>query len=426
MKISHFLFKDDFIKKSALFTLAAGAISFFNYIYHPILGNLLPVASFGEVEVLYSMYNIFGIFLFAFSSVIIHVTANTENEEERNTVLGTIARIALIVSVGASVVVAATSPLLERVFKFESPLPFIVLALLLPFATYVFFGAATFQGKKEVRPYAMGNGLVSLFRLIFGAILVVVGFKVLGVMFAFLAAQMLAALYVFSLLRKKVSVLHAKQTTEEEKARLKKEVRYGVMVFVANLSVILFSNGDILTVKYFFSPDVAGLYSGISTIGNIIYFAMTPVSAVLLASVKLKSTVSENKRILLITLGITTVFGGLCWLLFATSHGIIIPLALGKKFTSFSPYLSQVALVMALAGVYNVTLMFFLALRKKFVFFPAIFSAALLFVLIALRHQNIDQIIHNFMAAVIVALAVSGARLAFEFLKHAELPDGKS
>lgn len=425
-KIANFLFKDDFIKKSALFTLAAGTISLINYVYHPVLGNLLPVAQFGEVEVLYSFYNIFGIFLFAFTSVIIHLTANAEDESHRNKLLVAVGKFGLVASFAVAILLAAASPVLRESFHFASAKPFLILAAVFPVATFVFFGAAIFQGQKRVGPYAIGNGLVSALRLLIGVVLVLVGLRVLGVMAAFLVAQLLAAIYMYQVLRKKLNVHVTSSEGVTKGADIQKEIRYGIMVIVANLSVVFFSNGDILAVKYFFDPQTAGLYSGISTIANIIYFATTPLCAMLLASIKLKNSKKENTRIFLMGLAIASGLGLVSWLLFRSLHGIIIPTILGEKFADFSPYLRQVSLVMALCGVYNVTLMYFLALRKKFVFVPATSSALVLAVVVSLRHGSVDEIVQAFTAAIIVGLVVSGIKIIMEFFKQPEQAHGNS
>jgi O-antigen/teichoic acid export membrane protein len=414
-KLFEYLFKDDFIKKSLFFFIATGSISFINYVYHPILGNLLPVAMFGEIETLFSLYNVFGIFLFAFTSVVIHVTANTPDESERNEFLATIGKTGISFSFIISFLGATLSPILKNIFHFSSATPFIVFASLLPFATYVFFGTAFFQGQKKVRPYAFTHALVSILKLILAVVTIFVGARVVGVMSAFLIAQIVGALYVSRVLKMKMQVFQkGSKLLPEERKKLSREIKYGAMIFVANFSVILFCNGDILTVKYFFSPETAGFYSGVSAIGNIVYFATAPIAAMLLASVKLKNTKKENERVLYLALVACLAFVGAAVLIFNFWHSIIITLLLGSKFNEFTSLLRPISWIMALAALYNILLMYFLALRKKIVFLPAVASFLILLVLVIVRHETVLEVVYNFIIAIIAGMIISVALLLFD------------
>lgn len=420
------MFRDDFIKKSLFFFVATGVISFVNYVYHPVIGRLVSVQSFGEVETLFSLYNVFGIFLFAFTGVVIHVSANMEDEEVRNEFLAKIGRVGVIASFVLALVVAAVSPFLKSIFHFSSATSFVVFAALLPFATYVFFGTAFFQAQKKVRQYSFGHAIVSFLRLALAVVAIYAGYKVVGIMGAFLLSQILGAWYVAYSLKGKIRVAGSTQSLQDDREKLKREARYGAMIFIANCSVILFANGDILTVKYFFSPEVAGLYSGISAIGNIVYFATAPIAAMLLASVKLKNTPKENRRVLFLAFLTCLGFGAAAVLIFSFWHSIIISLLLGQKFSEFSSYLRPISLIMALAALYNILLMYFLALRKKKVFIPAIVSLATLFALVALRHNTVQEIIHNFIIAIIGGMIVSFVLLFVQENKPHEHPSEKT
>lgn len=423
-KIFHYVFRDDFIKKSLFFFVATGLISFVNYVYHPVIGRLVSVQNFGEVETLFSLYNVFGIFLFAFTGVVIHVSANMEDEEVRNEFLAKIGRVGVIASFVLALVVAAGSPFLKSIFHFSSATSFVVFAALLPFATYVFFGTAFFQAQKKVRQYSFGHAIVSFLRLALAVAAIYAGYKVVGIMGAFLLSQILGAVYVAYSLKWRMRVVSSAKSLQDDKENLKREAKYGAMIFIANCSVILFANGDILTVKYFFSPEIAGLYSGISAIGNIVYFATAPIAAMLLASVKLKNTPKENRRVLFLAFLVCLVFVGTAVLIFSFWHSIIISLLLGQKFSEFSPYLRPISVTMGLAALYNILLMYFLALRKKKVFIPAIVSLATLFALVALRHHTVQEIIHNFIIAIIGGMIVSFVLLfAQENIPHEHLSE---
>ena len=63
---------------------------------------------------------------------------------------------------------------------------------------------------------------------------------------------------------------------------------------------VIISNIDILMVKHFFRPDVAGLYAAIALVGRLLYFgAWSIVSAMFPVSAESKEKTAE---------------GGRCWL----------------------------------------------------------------------------------------------------------------
>lgn len=422
MKLWNYIFRDDFVKKSLMFFVVTGFISFLNYVYHPVIGRIVSVSDFGEIEALFSLYNVFGIFLFAFTSVVIHVTANKDNENERNLFLAKIGVIGIAISFVLAIITTIASPLLKSVFHFQSSFAFIIFASLLPIATYVFFGAAFFQAQKKVSQYSIAHAIVSVAKLGVALGALYLGTRVAGTMTAFLIAQIAGAIYISRVLKNKIQLLKNVQFTSNEKNELAREVRYGLMILIANFSVILFCNGDILAVKYFFEPNIAGFYSGISAIGNIVYFVTAPIAAMLLASVKLKNQHNENNRILFLALGACFVLVGLAVLIFGFWHSIIITILLGQTFAEYSVLLRPISIFMGLAALYNIMLMYFLAQRKKIVFLPALASFLALVITLSLRHKTLSEVVYSFIFAIMVGIILAVLTLLTEYHKHNNAP----
>ena len=70
-----------FLRHNAIFFVGAVAVGALNYLYYPILGRMLNIESFGEVQTLVSLFVQLQIFLTVMSQVTVNVVANYEDED---------------------------------------------------------------------------------------------------------------------------------------------------------------------------------------------------------------------------------------------------------------------------------------------------------------------------------------------------------
>ena len=109
--------------------------------------------------------------------------------------------------------------------------------------------------------------MIAAGKLIFSIGLVLLGWKVYGIITALLLGTGIAIVYGVHYMKK--YILHKDKESARHGIDLKEFLRYSFGTIVAQGCVIALTNGDILLVKAYFDDTQAGLYSSASVIGKI-------------------------------------------------------------------------------------------------------------------------------------------------------------
>src|SRR5260370_23934318 len=103
----------------------------------------------------------------------------------------------------------------------------------------------------------------ALSRFVTGVVLVVAGYGVFGAVGA-ISAAVLAA-YLFPSLGKDLQA----QTETGDPASFGE----GIQAIVFFVGQVIICNVDVLLVKHFFTPEIAGLYAAVALVGRLLYLA---------------------------------------------------------------------------------------------------------------------------------------------------------
>lgn len=396
------LAEDKFIKNNTIYFLGSLLVAFFSYLYHPVLGRMMTVADFGEVQTLLSLVAQTGVFLGIFNIIVVNIVANAEGGEEKLKIISRLYRFALFASLAFALALAGGSPWLERFFNFQSFWPFISLALILALSVSVTFRRAYLQAMKDFWAVSLAGIIGTAGRLIFAVMLVYLGFASFGAISAIVIANLFILLYVYAKTR---SRFFLKLSVEEEKPRgLKKELKYGFLIFCASGFVTFLYTSDILFVKHYFPAAEAGLYSGIATIARAIFFITGSVAGVLLPSIKIRNPFAKNHQIFKKALALITLIGGGTGLTFSLFSDTVIRYSIGGKYASMAGTLPKMSLFLFLASVINLFFVYFLALREYLLIPIAFLSGALVAGLSFFRHESLNAVINNFLFSSIFTL----------------------
>ncbi len=137
------------MRNNAIFFVGSLIISFLNYLYYPVLGRLLPLESFGELQVLVSIYTQFTIFITVLTLISTNIISNESDADVVNKTVSELEKITLYVGYALLVLITLLSPLLKHALKFESVLPFIIIALVLVVGVMSGFRSAYLRGKND-------------------------------------------------------------------------------------------------------------------------------------------------------------------------------------------------------------------------------------------------------------------------------------
>lgn len=374
---------------------------------------MLAPASFGDVQALMSLIAQSGIILGAFSLVVVNITTNTDSPEERNAIIFELQKISFYLIAFVFTLLLLSLPFMKQFFNFSSYVPLLGLAIILPISALSTFRNAYLQGSGNFKKLSLSGIVGSLSRLVFVFLLILLGLEVLGATLGIVLAHAAALVYLIYQTRDSLRVSPSSGLHLLHNRRVKHELIYGVLVLFATSLVTLFYTSDVLIIKHYFSAVDAGLYSGISTVAKILFFAVGPSSVVLLSSVKMRQSFKENSRALVKSLGISLVVGVCGLVAFYLFNDMIIKLMIGSKYVPFAHYLPQAGLVMFLTAFANIFIFYFLALRRFFLIGVSVVGiSALCFILMA-GHTSIQEVLNN----LTISLAVITSLLVAAYVK---------
>lgn len=397
--------QDPFFRNYLIVFSSSIVAAFLSYLFHPILGRLLSVADFGEVQALLALYTQLAIFFSVFSLITVNISANIEDQFERVAVIKELKKIALGLSGFLILGILLFSGSLQKFFHFSNDGIFIGLALLLFINASLLFRNAYLQGQSNFKAISLAGILGAGGKLILAVIFVAIGFRVAGAMAGLVAAQLLVYGYVFAKTRNVFRKDPAKADIHAlEKNRVAKELYYGLLVLAATGCITLLYTSDILIIKRLFSGEIAGLYSGISLAAKIIFFATGAITSILLPTVKLKNEEQKNKTVLKKSFLLLFLTGGGLFLLFSLFPRLVITLLFGSNYLALSWLLPKLALLMFLISIVNLFFYYFLALRRFFLLPLAIISLMILAALTSIHHDTLAKIINNFIYTTIFIL----------------------
>jgi O-antigen/teichoic acid export membrane protein len=382
-----------FLKHNLIFFLGSLGVSALNYLYYPVLGRLMPPSHFGEVQALMTLYVQAATFLNILAFITVHVTVNNRNENERNLVLAGLERIAIIFGGGMLTLALLSVSWLRSFLNFEEVWPFVMLAVTLAASIPLALRMAFLRGSKAFARASITDGVGSFAKLMFSPLLVVIGWKTFGAVTGLALSQVISLWLVIGWSRTAGFNGFGLTSKAASLKKLKPQLSYGAVVFLASSSVTAMLGLDILAVKHYFPSTEAGLYAGVATVGRIVYFLTAPFIAVLVSSVSVRQSVQKNYLQLRGCIGLILVLGSATVLFMKLFPELTIRLLVGSKYLAHAQYLPWLALAMLMLALANALLMYRVALRQYRFVVPPLLVLALMVTLLYFRHTNIFEII---------------------------------
>jgi O-antigen/teichoic acid export membrane protein len=399
--LSRHIRQDSFLKNNVIYFVGSLTIAFLNYLYYPVMSRVLNVEEFGEMQTIFSLVFLSGVILTVFRMIVLNITANDTASEKSGTI-PSLFTLSFLMHVPFILALFIGSPLLSHYFAFESRYAFSIFGLYILLSVYQTFYTAHLQGKKDFATLTISQIVGSAGKLIISFALVYVGFGVLGATFALVLVSLITHIYM----RLKCRTFTLSFTPFKSVLQaIHKELPYATLVFVSLSYVTFLYSSDVLVVKRLFSPEEAGLYSGVATIARIIFFLTGSISGVLISSVTLANTTKHNHALLKKALMLILLIGGGALLFFTLFPVFVITLLVGAKYAPYAHYLPLMSLYLFIASLLNLLVSYLLALRSRALFPATIFGSVTLLVLVMVEQSSLWGVIASFTVSGVAALA---------------------
>ena len=388
------LLADKFIRGTFILTAVTFLSSALNYLVHPLLTRHLTIPEYGDYQALLAFLTFLSILgavintSFTKEFSVLSASAPAEIKSLRRHTSKRLFYAGLLIFI----FVMIFSGIINRLFKISQPVTLIITALGLTYAFPLVVNRALLTGRQYFSALSFNNLLDAFSRLLLIVILVV--FQPWGLIGASFALGLSGFFpFVFSLWQVKKVGLPSE--TKNFSGSFKKIWRYGFLVLWFTSLTQFFYNFDMLLVKSFFSPEEAGLYGALLTIGRIIFFVggsiplvMFPVLASLAGDDNLRRYKVLGKSLALMSCLVAPVY-----FLIAFFPEFVIKLVVGSKYLGIAQYLPDFSLAMLLLTVLTVLSQYFLAMAKRRGLVVLTLAALSEAFLLALFHDNFFEII---------------------------------
>ncbi|PYX40315.1 MAG: hypothetical protein DMG81_06705 [Acidobacteria bacterium] len=374
------------LRGSAVLLGSTGLVSATNLLYNISIARGLGPAGFGHATAIYTLLMLLSAVTLAFQLVCSKLVAKSPDVVEKVAIyrelLGRSWKTGLVLG-GA---IAAGSTVIAQYLRLPSSHDIVLLAI--GTALYVPLGVrrGMLQGCYDFTRLAINFVLEALIKIVGALLLLHYGFGVTGVI----------AAVVFSIAIAYATADPPIQRTSERKP-VSVSFREGMQASVFFLAQVIISNLDILLVKHYFAPDVAGLYAVVALVGRVVYMfswsvisSMFPVSAA--AHQKTSRTVLQSA--LLLVSGMTAMFTVAVWLApLSLWKSVLGSTFLDASHASFSSLLASYSAMTAVYSVAVVLLTYEMSRRIANATWVQLGFSGLLPVGIMLFHETLHQVI---------------------------------
>ena len=298
-----------------------------NYLYHIIMGRVLGPVDYGTLSSLYSILYLVGIVPTSTSVAIVKFISSVKNDTEVYSIYKALERFILRLSLALSLLLLITTPLTANFLQIKDVWSVASVSLILFLILILLLNQATSQGLLKFMG-SVGPGLISsVVKLGLGLLLVIIGWSVLGAMAGVVFGMFFAFLYSYFFLKKNM------KETKIKPFHLGPFFKFALPSLIQALAFTSFFTVDVILVKHFLSPFEAGIYGALSTLGKIIFFAVSPIISTMFPIVSGRASRREQYRNILGFSFLTVVFlGGTIVLLYYLFPELAIGILYGKAY----------------------------------------------------------------------------------------------
>jgi len=379
--------------------------SFLNYVTNTQVGRILGPEGYGVFMSLVSLLMIISVINTSLNTTIMKFVSKFKAAGEFNKVESLwdkLSKLLFISGGGVFVVILLLSLPIARFLRIDTPMPVIVLGVVVWVSLVSIVATAVLNGLQEFFKLTLYQFIGAAVKLLVSLGLVFIGFRVAGALLGFVMASLVPLALALPVIKK----LSA-GTLKKVNISLKQPLLYSLPVTGATLGLILLFTMDVVLAKRFLSPLEAGYYSGLAVIGRVITFGTAPVALVMFPIISERLAQKRSyRKILFLAVGLVSLCGLFITAIYHLFPKTVIDVFFGVKFYPAAPLLGWFGLLLTVYSLCNLLTQFLLSTDSKKVWVFTTAAALVQVGGIMLYHQSISQILHVSFLAVTVLFSV--------------------
>jgi O-antigen/teichoic acid export membrane protein len=389
---------------SIIMLLSSTLVSVLNFAYNVVMARMLGPSRFGHVTASVTLLMLASAVTLAFQMVCAKFVARNSTAGAKAGVYRSLLGKAWMLSLALGGALFASQRSASGYLHLPDPRILAVLAI--GIAVYVPLGVrrGAMQGLCSFRRLSASFIIEAVTRFLTGVALVALGYGVLGAVGA-ISAAVLAAYFLPPL---------GPELRVKAEAGVPSSFGEGIQAIVFFVGQVIISNIDILLVKHFFAPELAGLYAAVALVGRLLYFASwSVVSAMFPVTAAAKPQDEDPKVVFLPFLLVLALAVGFVLTMSFFPH-LVIHTVFGVEFHQGEPLL---ALYAAATGIYSLSVVIMAYEMSRRIantgWLQLIFSGGLVLAISAF-HNTLRQVI----AVQIVLMSLMLVLVLFPFLRR--------
>jgi O-antigen/teichoic acid export membrane protein len=388
------------IFNGSLKTIAVGSIVVFigtmtgnvgAYLYHLFMGRILGPSGYGEFSSLISLLYLFSVPTSVLSLVLTKFFSEIKAKDRKGVALDLFIRTSILIFwcllIGFIVFLIFSYPL-TTFLHLKSVVPVFFVYGVFVFSTLSFVCVSYLQGNQFFFWFS-GLTAFSVLSKLFISI-PMARFGLFGVMAAMLIAAVVSYLIYLIPLRNLFKIPRIKSGISAGFA-----LKQAIPILLIMLGVTSIFSTDVVLVKHFLIPLEAGIYSAVSILGKVIFYAGSSITAVVYPVIAERTAKKlSSDKIIRIALISVICISVMVTIIYAIFPQLVTNLLFGHSFSTAAKYLAPFSIFLSFYSLNYLILMIALAENKPNVWISPVIAAILQVLGIMIYHKNIGQIIN--------------------------------
>jgi O-antigen/teichoic acid export membrane protein len=381
-----------FIKGSAIMlggTMIANVVA---YLYHLVLGRILGPVGYGELAALLSIFYILNSPSVVVQNILVKFFSQLKAQKEygqAKRLFLQITRSVIVVEVALLIVLLPFVSMVARFLHITDHINLIWLYGMFAAFLLSIINLSVLQAFQLFLPLTVVNTISGVLRLILGAAGGVfgVGLALVGNVLASIVGYIATFVSLKQLLAQKEKALVMSPMSA---------LYYSVPTFIAIFSITALYSQDVVLVKHFFSAQEAGIYSSLSVLGKIIFFASSFLGAVAFPMLAERQELGKpyGKMVFLTLVAVAFISFSITLVYFLFPQ-LVVGMLFGDAFMHASGYLWSFGLFISLFTLSYLLTTMYIALGKTGVWVLALCAAVIQAIVIATNHTSLSVVIWN-------------------------------
>lgn len=387
--------KHELVNNSLYLLIGNNISNFLAFILNLFLARLLIPQDYGEYASLLSIFTLMGILVQGLMTIITRFATDYFAQNKNAEAASLYFKMFKFVGITAFVIFIGFcifSFQIKNFLHLNNIWYVFILALAITFSYLTIINTAFIQS--ILRFGFLSSILISSvsMRLIIGVILITLGFRVFGAVWAMFTSTFFAFILGFIPLR---FIFKYRSESKNIAIPTKEIFSYALPTSLIVFSVSSFTFMDVVLVRHFFTATESGLYAGISLIGKVIFYFTGPIAMVMFPLIIKRNAKGENYQNLFYLSLILVIVPSLA----ITAFYFLFPeftinfFLGGGKYMKIAPYLGIFGIYLTIFSILNVFISFFLSLNKTKISILVLAGAISQIVAINFMHNSFFQVI---------------------------------